>query len=69
MVGLAAGLAEGVGGLLFAAGLFFRPTCLAIAGVTLAATIEQFDRPMPAPEHANQEPLRRLGPVPPRSLT
>lgn len=50
--GLAAGLAEGVGGLLFAAGVFYRPACLALAGVMLVATVEQFGRPVPAPEHA-----------------
>jgi putative oxidoreductase len=50
--GLAAALAEGVGGLLFAAGLFFRPVCLALLVVMVIATIEQFGRPMPQPEHA-----------------
>jgi uncharacterized membrane protein YphA (DoxX/SURF4 family) len=41
-----------VGGLLFAAGLFFRPVCLALLAVMVIATIEQFGRPMPQPEHA-----------------
>ena len=50
--GMAAGLAEGVGGLLFAAGLFFRPVCLAMLTVMVMATVEQFDRAMPQPEHA-----------------
>jgi len=50
--GLAAGLAEGVGGLLFATGFLFRPACVALAGVMLVATVEQFGRPVPAPEHA-----------------
>jgi putative oxidoreductase len=50
--GLAAALSEGVGGLLFAAGLFFRPVCLAMLGVMMVATIEQFGREMPQPEHA-----------------
>ena len=50
--GLAAGLAEGVGGLLFAAGLFFRPVCLAMLTVMAMATLEQFGRAMPQPEHA-----------------
>jgi putative oxidoreductase len=50
--GLAAALSESVGGLLFAAGLFFRPVCLAMLGVMVFATIEQFNRAMPAPEHA-----------------
>jgi putative oxidoreductase len=50
--GLAAALSEGVGGLLFAAGLFFRPVCLAMLGVMVMATIEQFSREMPQPEHA-----------------
>lgn len=50
--GLAAGMAEGVGGLLFAAGLFFRPVCLAMLAVMVMATIDQFGRPVPQPEHA-----------------
>jgi putative oxidoreductase len=50
--GLAAALSEGVGGLLFAAGLFFRPVCVAMFGVMVFATIEQFGREMPQPEHA-----------------
>ncbi len=50
--GLAAGLIEGVGGLLFAAGLFFRPVCLLMLTVMIVATIEQFGRPNPLPEHA-----------------
>lgn len=50
--GLAAGLAEGVGGLLFAAGLFFRPVCVAMLGVMMFATVEQLNRAVPAPEHA-----------------
>ena len=50
--GLAAALSEGVGGLLFAAGLFFRPVCVAMLGVMVVATIEQLSREMPQPEHA-----------------
>jgi putative oxidoreductase len=50
--GLAAALSEGVGGLLFAAGLFFRPMCVALLGVMVMATIDQFGREMPQPEHA-----------------
>ncbi len=50
--GLAAALSEGVGGLLFAAGLFFRPVCVVMFGVMVFATIEQFGREMPQPEHA-----------------
>ena len=50
--GLLAALSEGVGGLLFAAGLFFRPACLAMLGVMIFATADQYARPMPAPEHA-----------------
>ena len=50
--GLAAAVSEGVGGLLFAAGLFFRPVCIAMLGVMVVATIEQFGREMPQPEHA-----------------
>ena len=50
--GLAAAVSEGVGGLLFAAGLFFRPACLAMLGVMVMATIDQLGREMPQPEHA-----------------
>lgn len=50
--GLAAALAESIGGLLFAAGLLFRPACLALLGVMTMATIEQFTRAVPAPEHS-----------------
>ena len=50
--GLLAALSEGAGGLLFAAGLFFRPVCVAMLGVMVFATIDQYARPMPAPEHA-----------------
>lgn len=50
--GLAAALSESLGGLLFAAGLFFRPVCVAMLTVMVVATIEQLGRPMPAPEHA-----------------
>ena len=44
LFGLAAALSEGVGGLLFAAGLFFRPVCLAMLGVMIVATIDQVGR-------------------------
>jgi putative oxidoreductase len=50
--GLAAALAESVGGLLFAAGLLFRPACLALLGVMVVATFEQYARTKPTPEHA-----------------
>ena len=50
--GLLAALSESAGGLLFAAGLFFRPACLALLGVMIFATLDQFARPAPAPEHA-----------------
>ena len=50
--GLAAGLIEGVGGLLFAAGLFFRPVCVLMLTVMIVATVEQLGRPNPLPEHA-----------------
>ncbi len=50
--GLAAALAESAGGLLFAAGLAFRPACLALLSVMVVATIEQFGRDNPLPEHA-----------------
>jgi putative oxidoreductase len=50
--GLMAGLGEGLGGLLFAIGLFFRPAALWLLSVMVVATFEQYSRPMPAPEHA-----------------
>ena len=50
--GLAAAVTETLGGLLFAAGLFFRPVCAAMLGVMVVATIEQMAREMPQPEHA-----------------
>ena len=50
--GLAAALSEGLGGLLFAAGLFFRPVCVAMLGVMVMATIDQLGREIPQPEHA-----------------
>jgi putative oxidoreductase len=50
--GLAAALAESVGGLLFAAGLLFRPACLALLGVMVVSTFEQYARTTPTPEHA-----------------
>ena len=50
--GLMAALAEGGGGLLFAAGLFFRPACLALLTVMVLATLDQYGRAVPAPEHA-----------------
>ena len=50
--GLLAALAETGGGLLFAAGLLFRPACLALLGVMVFATVDQFTRAVPAPEHA-----------------
>jgi putative oxidoreductase len=59
--GLAAALAESVGGLLFAAGLFFRFACLILAGDMLVATFEQYSRPMPAPEHAAKNLFLFLG--------
>jgi putative oxidoreductase len=50
--GLLAGLGEGLGGLLLALGLFFRPAALWLLAVMVVATFEQYSRPMPAPEHA-----------------
>jgi putative oxidoreductase len=50
--GLMAALAESVGGVLFAAGVLFRPACLAMLGVMIVATIEQSGRAEPMPEHA-----------------
>jgi putative oxidoreductase len=59
--GLIAALSETVGGLLFAAGILFRPACLALLGVMTFATIEQFTRAMPAPEHALKNAFVFLG--------
>jgi len=50
--GLAAGLTEALGGLLFAAGFFFRPATLALAFVMVVATMDQFARAMPDPSHS-----------------
>ena len=50
--GLLAALSEGIGGLLFAAGLFFRPVCVAMLSVMTVATLDQLSRAVPAPEHA-----------------
>lgn len=50
-LGLMAGLAEGVGGLLLMLGLFFRPAALAMAFVMVVAFVEQLSRPMPIPAH------------------
>jgi putative oxidoreductase len=49
--GLLAAIAEGLGGLLLAAGLIFRPAAAAMAFVMLMAFIEQLSRPMPVPVH------------------
>ena len=59
--GLLAALAEGVGGVLFAAGLFFRPVCLAMLGVMVFATVDQFTRAVPAPEHALKNAFVLIG--------
>jgi putative oxidoreductase len=50
--GLLAGLAEGVGGLLFALGLFFRPTCLAMMCVMIVAATNHFATGEGTPAHA-----------------
>jgi len=50
--GLAAALAESLGGLLFAVGLAFRPACLALLSVMIVATVDQLGRDNPVPEHA-----------------
>jgi putative oxidoreductase len=61
VVGLTAALAESLGGLLFAAGLLFRPACIALLGVMVMATIEQYHRPMPQPEHSLKNAFIFLG--------
>lgn len=50
--GLLAAMSETAGGLLFAAGLLFRPACVALLGVMAMATFDQLTRAVPAPEHA-----------------
>lgn len=50
--GLAAGIAEGIGGLLIAAGLFFRPAALAIAFVMFVATINHWVTGRGTPAHS-----------------
>jgi putative oxidoreductase len=50
--GLAAGVAEGIGGLLIALGLFFRPTSLAIMCVMIVATTNHIATGEGTPAHA-----------------
>lgn len=50
--GLAAAIAESVGGLLIVLGLFFRPAALAIAAVMLMATINHISTGRGSPAHA-----------------
>ncbi|MGH7475588.1 MAG: DoxX family protein [Longimicrobiales bacterium] len=50
--GLAAGIAEGIGGLCIALGLFFRPAALAIAIVMVVATTNHFVTGQGTPAHA-----------------
>lgn len=50
--GLAAAIAEGVGGLLIAAGLFFRPAALAILAVMFVATANHISTGRGSPAHA-----------------
>jgi putative oxidoreductase len=50
--GLAAGLAEGVGGLFIALGFLFRPTALAIMTVMIVATTNHFVTGQGTPAHA-----------------
>ncbi len=50
--GLAAGLVEGLGGLLVALGLFFRPTVLVMAWVMTVATTNHFVTGQGTPSHA-----------------
>lgn len=50
--GLAAGIAEGIGGLLIAIGLLFRPAALAIMGVMIVATTNHFVTGQGTPAHA-----------------
>jgi putative oxidoreductase len=50
--GLAAALAESVGGLLIAAGLFFRPTAVVLAFVMLVATVNHIVTGVGTASHA-----------------
>jgi putative oxidoreductase len=50
--GVAAALAETVGGLLLAAGFLFRPACLAIAFVMLIATVQHIVTGQGTPAHS-----------------
>jgi putative oxidoreductase len=50
--GLAAGIAEGVGGILFALGLFFRPAALAMLAVMIVAATDHFVTGQGTPAHA-----------------
>ena len=50
--GLAAGVAEGLGGLLIALGLFFRPVTLALVSVMIVATTNHIASGEGTPAHA-----------------
>ena len=54
-------------GLLFAAGLFFRPVCVAMPGVMVMATIDQLGREDAAAGDALKNALVLAGDVPHRS--
>jgi putative oxidoreductase len=59
--GLAAAIAEGVGGLLIALGLFFRPAALALACVMVVATISHMATGEGTPAHAFKNTFLFLG--------
>jgi putative oxidoreductase len=59
--GLMAGLAEGLGGLLFAAGLFFRPVTLFLAITMVVATTNHFVTGVGTPAHALKNTFFFLG--------
>lgn len=50
--GFLAAVGEGVGGLLLAAGLFFRPAVLLVAGVMFVATVNHWVTGQGTPAHA-----------------
>jgi putative oxidoreductase len=50
--GLAAGIAEGIGGLLIAAGLLFRPAAVLIMIVMVVATVQHWVTGMGTPAHS-----------------
>ena len=59
--GLAAGIVESLGGLCIAAGLFFRPASLLLAGVMLVAAVNHIATGQGTPAHAIKNMFVALG--------